>query len=103
RKTLEMDPSNGQVLSGVGWAYLGKRMFEEAEAAMVKEVTAVGREPWVLTDLANVYAMSGQTRRALQVIDEMKEKEASKGKPLTGFTWLVPYLCLTMRDDRYRD
>jgi len=99
KKTLEMDPNNVNALSAIGWAYLGKGMFKEAEAAFVKEVELFGRDPpWFLSDLVAGYAMAGDTKRALAILDEFRQSS----KPVSGWTWVVAYLPLATREERYR-
>jgi TolB-like protein/class 3 adenylate cyclase/Flp pilus assembly protein TadD len=99
-KALEMDPNNPNALSALGWMYLGKGMFKEAEAAFVREVELFGRDPpWVLGDLVAVYAMAGDTARALVLLDEIRQSS----KPASGWTLVVAYLPLARRDERYRD
>jgi Tfp pilus assembly protein PilF len=100
-KTLEMDRSNPNILAAFGWAYLGKKMYKEAEELFIKEVQAFGREPWVLVDPVSCYALQGETSRALAVLMEIKQ--ASKTKPVSGWTWTLAYFSLASHGRRYRD
>jgi TolB-like protein/class 3 adenylate cyclase/Tfp pilus assembly protein PilF len=101
KKTLELDRSNPNILGAFGWAYLGKKMYKEAEETFLREVQAFpGREPWVLIDPLSVYALRGDTSRALDFLNEIKR--ASKVKPVSGWTWTIAYLSLASQDRRYR-
>jgi TolB-like protein/DNA-binding winged helix-turn-helix (wHTH) protein len=58
--------------NGLAWAYLGKKMYPKAIAAMEKHAKREGRDPFVLSMLAEFYGFGGRRRAALQLIAELK-------------------------------
>jgi predicted Zn-dependent protease len=98
---LELDPGNALLLGALGLNYLGKGMYPEALAMLQKRLDATGRDPESLTFIAQAYALSGDTTKALQAIEEAKEK----GKGQLGQAWPIAsaYRALATRDKRYRD
>lgn len=58
-----------------------------------------GRKPSSLSGLASAYAFSGDTDRALQLLDEIKER--SKDKPGQAYSIQLVYRALATRDNRY--
>jgi len=108
KKTLELDPRNPLALACLGWAYLGRGvwtgqgMWKEAEAAIEQEVQLYGREPWALADLAGSYALAGDERHALLIIEEVKEAVA-KTKREDPWVFVISYASLAIRNDKYRD
>ena len=100
KRTLEMDRTNVAVVAGLGWAHLGKGMHKEAEAALTKEAELIGPSPDALVDLGCFYGLTGDTSRALLILDKVKKDP--KTNPLSGFSWVVSYLGLAARNERYR-
>jgi tetratricopeptide (TPR) repeat protein len=100
---LELDPRNALLLGGLGLGYMNKGTYREALATFQKRVDSTGRDPEVLCFMAQAYAFSGDTAKALQVLEEAKEKARS----MPGQAWHIASsyraLVLATRDDRYRD
>jgi TolB-like protein/class 3 adenylate cyclase len=101
RKIFELDPGNGFALGILGEAYIGKSMYKEALAASDKAVEASGRDPNSLAVLARACASSGDTARALKLLDEIKGQ--SKNKPGQNYHVAMIYRALASRDRHYRD
>jgi TolB-like protein/class 3 adenylate cyclase/Flp pilus assembly protein TadD len=99
-RTLEMDRSNVAVLAALGWAYLGKGKHKEAEAVFMKEAELTGHEPLGVIDLVSLYGYTGQTARALAMLNNLKR--TADTKPLSGYAWVLCYFGLAVRDERYR-
>jgi hypothetical protein len=66
-------------------------------------VDSSGRDPEVLCFMAQAYAFSGDTAKALQVLEEAKKRARS----VPGQAWHIASsyraLALATRDDRHRD
>jgi adenylate cyclase len=101
RKTLELDPANSFLLEALGFAYQGKGMYREALRTFQKAADATGRGPGALAGIASTYALSGDTIKALQILDEIKRNV--KTKPGQAWPVAVAYSALATRDRRYRD
>jgi TolB-like protein/class 3 adenylate cyclase/Tfp pilus assembly protein PilF len=101
RKIFELDPHNALGLGIVVWAYIGKGMYKEALAPAEKGVEISGRHPGALQGLAAAYALSGDTVRALKLLDEMKHQPKSR----PGQAWFVAsvYGAVASQDRRYID
>jgi len=73
RKTLELDPDFplGRYVLG---AYLRQKgMIEEAVSELEKANKLYGSSPYVLGDLGNAYAASGEKAKAMEVLSTLKE------------------------------
>ena len=99
RRSDELDPGNPWALSTLAWAHVGKKEYQQALPIFQKLVDVAGRKAWPLSGLASAYAFSGDTDRALQLLDEMKQW--SKGKPGQAYSIQLVYRALATRDDRY--
>jgi Tfp pilus assembly protein PilF len=66
---LKEDPSNGAYLDSLGWAYYKQNKLAEAEEYLRKAVDREGRDPTILSHLANVYLKLGQNERAAQLFE----------------------------------
>jgi DNA-binding winged helix-turn-helix (wHTH) protein/TolB-like protein/Tfp pilus assembly protein PilF len=73
RKTLELDPDFELARMNLGAAYEQKGMYEGAIAEYQKMIP--GRR---LGALGRVYALSGKTREAQKVLDELKEQSKKR-------------------------
>jgi tetratricopeptide (TPR) repeat protein len=100
-KILGLDPGNGQAQGILGFAYLGKGIYSDALASFEKEVEVSGREPVVLQGLAVACSLSGDTTRALKLLDEIKSQPKSKPGDAWHTAWV--YRALATRDHRYDD
>ena len=100
RATFELDPGNVWMLAVLGWAYIGKGMYKEAVEAYEKAVAA-SREIIAVSGLAVACALSGDSVRAVKLLDEIMTP--SKGR--AGQAWYVSniYRALAFRDRHYRD
>ena len=58
--------------NGLGWAYLCKKMYPEAIAAMERH-GRYGRSPFYISSLAEFYGLAGRRREALLLIAELKQ------------------------------
>jgi tetratricopeptide (TPR) repeat protein len=66
---LKEDPSNGAYLDSLGWAYYKQNKFTEAEQYLRKAVEREGRDPTILSHLADVYLKLGQNERAADLLE----------------------------------
>jgi len=99
RRSDELDPGNPWALSTLAWGHLGNKDYQQALPVFQKLVDVVGRKAWPLSGLASAYALSGDAGRALQLLDEIKER--SKGKPGKAYSIQLVYRALATRDERY--
>ncbi|HXW61934.1 MAG TPA: tetratricopeptide repeat protein [Candidatus Acidoferrales bacterium] len=66
---LKEEPSNGAYLDSLGWAYYKQNKFTEAEQYLRKAVEREGRDPTILSHLADVYLKLGQNERAADLFE----------------------------------
>jgi TolB-like protein/Flp pilus assembly protein TadD len=72
-KTLELDQNFAEARRMRGRCYQQKRMFEEAIADFQKARKDFGNNPYGLGDLGNVYALSGEKTKAIEVLKNLLE------------------------------
>ena len=61
---LTVVPNNGAYLDSLGWAFYKQNKLAEAEEYLRKAVDREGRDPTILSHLADVYLKLGQNERA---------------------------------------
>jgi tetratricopeptide (TPR) repeat protein len=66
---LKEDPANGAYLDSLGWAYYKQNKLAEAEEYLRKAVDREGRDPTILSHLADVYLKLGQNERAADLFE----------------------------------
>jgi tetratricopeptide (TPR) repeat protein len=66
---VQQDPNNGAYLDSLGWAYYKQNKLTEAEDYLQKAVDREGRDPTILSHLANVYIKLGQNERAAKLLE----------------------------------
>ena len=71
RKTLELEPGFHLAYIGLGRIYLARSQPEDAIAALRKGVSASGRDPTFVAELATGYARSGNRQQAEQLLKEV--------------------------------
>jgi tetratricopeptide (TPR) repeat protein len=64
QRALKEEPTNGAYLDSLGWAYYKQNKLAEAEEYLRKAVDREGRDPTILSHLADVYLKLGQNERA---------------------------------------
>ena len=69
QRALTVAPNNGAYLDSLGWAYYKQNKFAEAEEYLRKAVDREGRDPTILSHLANVYLKLGQNERAANLFE----------------------------------
>jgi tetratricopeptide (TPR) repeat protein len=74
QKTLEMDPNSGFAHWAIGNAYVHKGMFDQAVAEYQKAIPLSGDSPDEPAMLGYAYALSGKSREARQIIDELQKR-----------------------------
>ena len=72
QKTLELDPNNWIAWTNLGWALISQRKFTEAITDL-QRARQIDDNHYVLAALGQAYALSGNRREALKVIEQMKE------------------------------
>jgi len=66
---LKEQPSNGAYLDSLGWAYYKQNKLAEAEEYLRKAVDREGRDPTILSHLADVYLKLGQNDQAAALFE----------------------------------
>jgi len=69
QRALKEDPANGAFLDSLGWAYYKQNKLAEAEEYLRKAVDREGRDPTILSHLADVYLKLGQNERAADLFE----------------------------------
>ena len=72
-KTLELDPTFAEAILWLGKCYRQKGMFEEAITEFKKARILFGNSPYGLGELGNGYALSGERKKAIDVLTSLKE------------------------------
>lgn len=95
-KTLEMDPSFFLAHFYLIPAYEQKGMFEEAIKELQKAIALSGGSASMTALLGHVHAVSGSRDKALEVLEELKEKSEREYVP--SFYFVLVYLGLDEKD-----
>ncbi len=66
---LTVAPNNAAYLDSLGWAYYKQNKLAEAEEYLRKAVDREGRDPTILSHLADVYLKLGQDERAANLFE----------------------------------
>jgi len=66
---LTVAPHNGAYLDSLGWAYYKQNKLAEAEEYLRKAVDREGRDPTILSHLADVYLKLGQNEHAASLFE----------------------------------
>ena len=75
---LEIDPTFYRVYEDLGKAYEQQRKLPQAIAAFRKLVSASGRNPAYLADLAHAHALAGERRKAARLLQELQKLSAKQ-------------------------
>lgn len=95
-KTLEMDPSFFLAHFYLIPAYEQKGMFEEAIKELQKAIALSGGSTSMTALLGRVHAVSGNRDKALEVLNELKERSEAEYVP--SFYFFLIYLGLDEKD-----
>jgi TolB-like protein/Tfp pilus assembly protein PilF len=96
RKVLELDPNYVEAYIFLGLIFEQQTMFAEALDAFEKAQSLAPESPLVLAVLAASYGRSGQTAKAEQVIDRLKE--VARRRFATPMCWALLYAGLGETD-----
>ena len=96
RKALELDPHFAVAHFRLGQAYVQKGMNEEAVAEFTAARNFSGNGPLYLAGLAHAYAVSGKTRKAHELLDELKD--LGKSHYVSPYDMAIIYLGLGKKD-----
>jgi tetratricopeptide (TPR) repeat protein len=77
-KTLSLDPNSALAYYGLGRAYSGKKMYQNAISELTRGAMVTHRWPPVLSELGFAYAQAGNTREAQRVIQELKDQSRDR-------------------------
>lgn len=66
---LKEQPSNAAYIDSLGWVYYKQNKLAEAEGYLRKAVDREGRDPTILSHLANVYLKLGQNEQAAALFE----------------------------------
>jgi serine/threonine protein kinase/tetratricopeptide (TPR) repeat protein len=72
KKALELYPGVIWAHMMLGCNYAQKHMYSEAVAECAKALESSGKDPTVLGDCGNVYALAGRRQQALSLLDRLK-------------------------------
>jgi DNA-binding winged helix-turn-helix (wHTH) protein/TolB-like protein/tetratricopeptide (TPR) repeat protein len=111
-QAIKLDPNNGGAHWVLGQLQTQKGMYKEATATLQQALKLDGADLRISADLGYVYALSGETDRAMAIISQMKGSPASLsyyliaevytglGNKDQAFAWLdkayeerFPFLC----------
>ena len=87
RITLEIEPNESLIYEILGWAYLGKKMYQESFKEFGKLAESTNNS-FDLGKLGYAYAVSGQKEAAIKVLEEIRQT-GSKGLMWTGGQALI--------------
>lgn len=71
KKILELSEHFFLAYHVIGRAYEQKGMYDEAIRTYARAQEAIGRNPFIITMLAHVFAVAGRRKEALQIVDEL--------------------------------
>jgi pentatricopeptide repeat protein len=98
-KTLEMEPDFIPALTTLGNAYVKKGMFEEAFSTFQRMATLTGVVGWgSQPTIGYAYAVSGQRKNALNVLEEYKRLRAAKQRYISPCKIAAIYTGLGKKD-----
>jgi serine/threonine-protein kinase len=81
-KTLEIDPNDPWAHSYLGRAYTEMGWYSKAIEESKQALSLIGKnEAEILSNLGNVYAVSGNSEKALEIINELFEQSKQKYVP----------------------
>lgn len=98
RRALAVDPNYYQPHHQIGWVYVQTRAYTEA-LAEYKKGMELGSNSQVEADLAHAYAVSGQTREARKILDDLVDR--STRTYISPFDIAVIYAGLGDRDEAF--
>ena len=81
KHVIELDPNFVQGRLWFGRPYLQKGMFEEAIRELSQAVTLSGGDTISLAVLGHAYAAAGQTGKALEILEQLKQRATSAYVP----------------------
>jgi TolB-like protein/DNA-binding winged helix-turn-helix (wHTH) protein len=97
-RALALDPNFFSTHQLLGWSYVQTGAYDQAIAEFKKAID-LGGGSQVKTDLAHAYAVSGQTRAAKKILDNLKDP--SKQTYASPFDIAVVYAGLGDRDQAF--
>lgn len=97
KEALEMHPYFIELRYVLGMAYQRLGRFDEAIAAFEAGATISGREPLFLCWLGAAYAEAGRREQALEILEELKQREQEGGPPL-HLPFAVMHIALGQKD-----
>jgi TolB-like protein/DNA-binding winged helix-turn-helix (wHTH) protein/Tfp pilus assembly protein PilF len=80
RKLIESHPTSHNAHSQLGAAYWGRGMPKEAITALEKAM-ALERAPWTIAWLGHIYARTGRTQEAENLLEELKAESRKRYIP----------------------
>ena len=99
KKILELEPNSGFAYWWLGNVYVQKGMFEDAVAAYQKSIPLSGDSPDEPAGLAYAYALSGNKKAALQIIEELKQR--SHKSYISPVLFAVVYIGLNEKEQAF--
>jgi tetratricopeptide (TPR) repeat protein len=74
RNTIEMDPSFIEARLFLGWNYERRGLFDQAIGELSEALSLSGGQPHLEGALGHTYAISGQKRKAEEVLVQLEEQ-----------------------------
>ncbi|HMK30804.1 MAG TPA: tetratricopeptide repeat protein, partial [Terriglobales bacterium] len=99
RSVLTVQPDSAFTLWVLGFALIGNGQSKEAIPVLEKTVSLMDRSPGSIEILAMAYAKAGRRTEALQLIDELKQRQKTTYVPAGVF--INPYLGLGDYDQAF--
>jgi len=100
KEALEMHPYFIELRYVLGMAYQRLGRFDDAIAAFEAGATISGREPLFLCWLGAAYADAGRRDQALEILEELKQRENDGGPPL-HLPFAVVYTALGQKNEAF--
>lgn len=97
RRVMEMEPAFGH--GYIAQAYLAKGMHREAIAEFERALESSRDSSGYMAELANAYAVAGQTGRAHQILAQLKLK--SRTEPVSAYNFATIYAGLGDKDQTF--
>jgi eukaryotic-like serine/threonine-protein kinase len=100
QKVIEMDPNSGFTHWALGNVYVQKKSYQEAIAEYQKAIPLSGDSPDEPASLACAYALSGKSREARLVLDDLTKR--SKRRYISPTVIAFIYVALGEKDEAFR-
>jgi eukaryotic-like serine/threonine-protein kinase len=94
KQTLELDPHYDQAHVYLGYTYTDKKMYPEAIAAFEQAIRLKSSTPSTRIYLGYAYAKSGQREKAREILEALRQSQASGQDPVSPVELATLYVGL---------